>query len=255
MANKVRQEELYEARLNQARRIKPGWVPIPLSKMSPKRYKPRMEHLEQVARERGLKQKFKIAQEYVDWLSRNGPTDEGECPDVVRLITVNEDGQYKTELFPSPKKAVEDGDGYDSSTALGGPEYRASCATPKVSATAKTCGSASSSQVPSSSSSSSSKNAVTGIKHKSKKWSWPKDLARLMWIIVKNIKAFLERDKTLRRGQKDRGDVKPFWNAAAVQFNDEGFTTVVEEDPDGRLEKGTYSAEYSGLVTDSCALE
>ena len=80
--------------------------------------KPRIQHLEQAAQERGLKQKLKIAQEYVDWLSRNGPTDEGECHDVVRLITVNEDGQYKTELFPSPKKAVEDGEGYDSDAPL-----------------------------------------------------------------------------------------------------------------------------------------
>ena len=49
--------------------------------------------------------------------------------------------------------------------------------------------------------------------------------------------------------------MKPFWNAAAVTFMDEGFNTVVEEDPDGRLDKGTFSAEYLGLVTDSCALE
>ncbi len=73
------QQEVFAARLEQARSIRPGWVVKSLGNKSewPKKGKhcPMREHLELAAKERNpAVPNFKTNQEYVVWLSRNPPS-------------------------------------------------------------------------------------------------------------------------------------------------------------------------------------
>jgi len=96
-----KQEEVLAGRLEQARSIMPGWAVKSLLKKSdwPARGKhcPMKEQLKQAAKERNpAVPTFKTSQHYVDWLSRNAPSDGvASSSSKARTVTlISADGEH-----------------------------------------------------------------------------------------------------------------------------------------------------------------
>jgi hypothetical protein len=85
-------------------------------------------------------------------------------------------------------------------------------------------------------------------------WNALKDVPRLMAIIIALMGEFLTRDQKLNRRQRDAKDMKPFWTTAAIMFNDRKYKINLLSDPNGH-DFTSFSTEYSGHVADSNELE
>lgn len=83
-------EEREEQRRKAASSIRPGWAPLALSQWKPKKFKPKLEHLKAEAEARNKAvPNFRTTQEYVSWLSLNGPDEDGTgATDVCENMTI-----------------------------------------------------------------------------------------------------------------------------------------------------------------------
>ena len=97
-------------------------------------------------------------------------------------------------------------------------------------------------------------SAASSSLAKSKPWSQKFDVVRMMSVLMDDHGAFSSKDRNLSREQVDRGDIKPFWTAAAVLFNDGNYKTKFFKDPFGHVTAADFGTEYSGHVTDSASL-
>ena len=79
-----KKEERDQKRMDSARSIQPGWTPMPLARWNPKEHKPKKGHLKKAAEERNQACPiFRTAQDYVTWLSLNGPDGAAAASSVV----------------------------------------------------------------------------------------------------------------------------------------------------------------------------
>ena len=83
-----KKEHISELRAVAAATIKPGWVPMPLTKWTPKLHKPKIEHLIFEASKRSASvPEMRNAQYYVTWLSTNGNVNDGTNDVATSLLT------------------------------------------------------------------------------------------------------------------------------------------------------------------------
>lgn len=88
-----KKEEIYEKRAAAAASILPGWDAQSLGSWKPKQDKPEIKHLrlEALNRNPALKE-LRTSQDYVTWLSLNGPTDVTAGSSTTMLLQVDSEG-------------------------------------------------------------------------------------------------------------------------------------------------------------------
>jgi hypothetical protein len=105
-----KKEEIAEKRAAAAASIFPGWIVQSLGSWTPKQNKPELKHLRAEAMKRNINLKeLRTAQDYVTWLSRNGPN---ECDNEstaasgkTMLLRVDSEGMVDPETLTTFKCA------------------------------------------------------------------------------------------------------------------------------------------------------
>ena len=71
----------------------------------PKGDKPMLKHLRAEAMKRGITKELRTAQDYVTWLSRNGPSESTATPGKTMLLRVDSEGMVDPETLTTFKCA------------------------------------------------------------------------------------------------------------------------------------------------------
>ena len=99
-----KKEEREENRAAAAASICPGWIVQSLGSWTPRQNKPELKHLRAEAMKRNKNMKeLRTAQEYVTWLSRNGPTESTAASHKTMLLQVDPEGMVDPEILTTLK--------------------------------------------------------------------------------------------------------------------------------------------------------
>ena len=104
-----KKEEIAEKRAAAAASIFPGWIVQSLGSWTPKQNKPELKHLRAEALTRNINMKeLRTAQDYVTWLSRNGPIGPNESTAAsgkTMLLRIDSEGMVDPETLTTFKCA------------------------------------------------------------------------------------------------------------------------------------------------------
>ena len=101
-----KKEERDEKRAAAAASIFPGWIVQSLGSWTPKQNKPELKHLRAEALTRNINMKdLRTAQDYMTWLSRNGPTESTAASHKTMLLQVDPEGMVDPETLTTFKCA------------------------------------------------------------------------------------------------------------------------------------------------------